>query len=90
MSESRSRRKLPLSYLVAGRRIASRYEVLDVLGRGGMGVVLKAKDLTLDGEIVALKVLYPRFASNSTTLARFRREVLLTRRLSHPKYCTNL
>lgn len=49
-----------------------------------MGVVLKVKDLTLDPEIVALKVLYPRFAANSTTLARFRREVSLTRRLSHP------
>lgn len=84
MSETSSRRSTPLSYLVPGRRIASRYEIIDVIGRGGMGVVVKAKDRNLDNEIVAIKILYPRFAINSNTLARFRREVLLARRLSHP------
>jgi serine/threonine protein kinase len=84
MKEESRRPKLPLAYLVPGRRIATRYEIMEVLGRGGMGLVVKAKDLNLDCEPVALKILYPRFAANSTTLARFRREVLLTRRLAHP------
>ena len=77
------RRKPPLFYLIAGKRIASRYEIVEVVGRGGMGLVVKAKDLNLEGELVAVKILYPRFANNPTTLARFRREVLLTRSLSH-------
>ena len=73
-----------LSEFPIGHIVAERYEVLEHLGFGGMGFVLKAKDLTLDNEVVVLKILYPRFVKDKAIFARFRREVLLTRRLSHP------
>ena len=49
-----------------------------------MGLVVKAKDKNLNDEIVALKLLYREFADDEVILARFRREVILSRRLSHP------
>lgn len=67
-----------------GKLVANRYEVLGYLGHGGMGFVLKARDNVLDGEIVVLKILFPRLKSDATAFARFRREVLLTRKLAHP------
>ena len=73
-----------MSAFPLGRIVAERYEVLDFLGHGGMGLVLKAKDLVLDGEIIVLKILSPQLGSDATAFARFRREVLLNRKLSHP------
>jgi serine/threonine-protein kinase len=67
-----------------GTVIANRYEVLSVLGWGGMGLVLKAKDRNLNDEIIAVKLLYREFVDDEVILARFRREVILSRRLSHP------
>lgn len=67
-----------------GSIINSRYEVVKTLGFGGMGTVVKVRDLALDGEIGALKILFPHLASDQIQFARFRNEVLLARRLSHP------
>lgn len=64
--------------------IDSRYEVLRILGSGGMGEVLLVRDLALEGEELALKKLWDSIASNAKQLARFRNEVLIARRLSHP------
>ena len=64
-------------------RIAGRYEVLGLLGVGGMGSVYKAKDLELD-ELVALKVLRRDLLATPGMLERFRREVKLARRVTHP------
>lgn len=69
----------------SGRRgtlIASRYEVLGTLGRGGMGVVYKAHDTVLD-EPVALKVLRADPAEAPGLLGRFRAEIKLARKVSH-------
>jgi serine/threonine-protein kinase len=63
--------------------IGERYEILGLLGSGGMGSVYKARDLELD-ELVALKVLRPGLASAPGMLDRFRREVKLARRVAHP------
>src|SRR2546423_989827 len=49
------------------------YDVLSVLGRGGMGVVYEAHDARL-GRRVALKVVSPELAADETFLSRFRRE----------------
>ncbi len=63
---------------------APRYEWLETLGRGGMGVVFKAKDLVLD-EVVAIKVLYGHVAEDDGAIvARFKREISLNRRVKHP------
>ena len=59
------------------------YEVLDEIGRGGMGVIYEARQ-TLSGRIVAMKVLQNHVAQNPDALARFRREAQAAARLDHP------
>ncbi len=64
-----------------------RYQFLNILGRGGMGVVYRALDLELD-EPVALKVLWDSIAEDhDEMLARFKTEVSLNRRIKHPNVC---
>jgi len=63
--------------------IGERYEILGLLGSGGMGNVYKARDLELD-ELCALKMLRPELAGAPEVLERFRREVKLARRVTHP------
>ena len=63
---------------------APRYAWLEDLGRGGMGVVFKARDRDLD-EVVAIKVLYGHVGDDDgAILARFKREISLNRRVKHP------
>ncbi len=62
--------------------VANRYEILAMLGSGGMGTVYRARDRELD-EVVALKVLKSELAASSGILERFRREVKLARRVTH-------
>jgi len=65
----------------------SRYEILETLGRGGMGMVFKAHDRTLD-ETVAIKVLRPDFAQDPKMAARFKSEIKLARKVRHKNVCT--
>ncbi|HZU52959.1 MAG TPA: protein kinase, partial [Holophagaceae bacterium] len=65
-----------------GETFAGRYKVEGVLGKGGMGIVLKAKDLQLDEE-VAIKVIRPEHAVDTDFLERLKQEVRLARRISH-------
>jgi serine/threonine-protein kinase len=69
-----------------GTLLAGRYRIVAVLGKGGMGVVYRADDLTL-GQPVALKFLPPHLADDPDRLARFRKEVAAARRVSHPNVC---
>jgi serine/threonine protein kinase len=75
-----------LSTLKPGALVAGRYEVLQFVGKGGMGVVLKARDRALD-EIVALKVLRPDLAESDELDRRFRTEIKLARRVRHRNVC---
>jgi serine/threonine-protein kinase len=63
------------------------YEVLEVIGRGGMGVVLKALDPTLH-RIVAIKVLAPQLATSGTARRRFTREAQAAAAVSHDHVVT--
>jgi eukaryotic-like serine/threonine-protein kinase len=64
------------------RRLAH-YEILDLLGKGGMGEVHRARDTRLDRE-VALKLLPADFARDTERMARFRREARVLASLNHP------
>ncbi|MHC4696180.1 MAG: serine/threonine-protein kinase [Planctomycetota bacterium] len=72
--------------LEPGAVVAGRYRIVSRLGRGGMGVVYRADDLTL-GQTVALKFLNPSMCMNPTWLARFRNEVRMAREVTHPSVC---
>jgi eukaryotic-like serine/threonine-protein kinase len=64
------------------QRLAGRYEILALVGAGGMGTVYRARDLELD-EVVALKVVRSELCATPGILDRFRREAKLARRVTH-------
>lgn len=76
-------RDLAALELPQGSVIAGRYEILDELGRGGMGQVFRVRDRELD-EIVALKTLRKRADLTEAARIRFLREIKLTRKITHP------
>ena len=69
-----------------GTRLGSRYRVVGLLGRGGMGEVYRADDLELN-QSVALKFLPEKVARNAGDLARLRQEVRIARQIAHPNVC---
>src|SRR5262245_23900818 len=71
---------------VHGMRLAGRYRIIGLLGKGGMGEVYKAEDLKL-GQTVALKFLPESLASDGGALARFHREARVARQITHPNVC---
>jgi len=68
--------------LVLGTVIGERYEIIRLLGQGGMGVVYRARDRALDRE-VALKVIRADMAANPQVLNRFKQELILARQITH-------
>ncbi len=75
-----------LSTLAIGSVLANRYELRAVLGKGGMGLVYRAFDRLLEEE-VAIKVLRTDLSANADAVRRFRGEIKLARKVSHPNVC---
>jgi tetratricopeptide (TPR) repeat protein/tRNA A-37 threonylcarbamoyl transferase component Bud32 len=71
---------------VPGELAAERYRVLRFIAQGAMGEVYEAEDLELR-ERVALKTIKPEIARDPRAMERFRREVHLARRVTHPNIC---
>ena len=67
---------------LVGTLLAERYEILQLLGQGGMGAVYKARDAELE-RLVALKLIRPELASNPEILRRFKQELILAREVTH-------
>ncbi len=71
---------------VPGTLLGGRYRIIALLGRGGMGEVYRATDLTL-GQSVALKFLPEEASRDQRLLERFHSEVRIARQVSHPNVC---
>jgi len=72
--------------LAPGEVLAGRYRIAAFLGRGAVGEVYEAFDQEL-GDAVAIKILRPEIARDERVLQRFKREIQLARRVTHPNVC---
>lgn len=72
---------------MVARKLLGRYEMLEEIGQGGMGVVYKAQD-TQTKTIVAIKVLPQYVTRDATSVQRFKREAINAARLNHPNIVT--
>lgn len=75
-----------ISALSPGDLLSNRFEIVRLLGQGGMGQVFEAFDRELQ-ERIAIKVLNPDIAGHPEALARFKKELQFTRRVTHPNVC---
>ncbi|HEV2691139.1 MAG TPA: serine/threonine-protein kinase, partial [Bryobacteraceae bacterium] len=71
---------------VPGQILSGRYCIVRFINRGGMGEVYEAEDLELH-EHVALKTLRPEIAGDAPSIAHFKQEIQLSRRVTHPNVC---
>ena len=76
----------PTEELVRGATFAGRYEIIEELGRGGMGKVYRVEDTKIKAEI-ALKLIRPEISSDKKTIERFSNELKTTRMISHRNVC---
>jgi tetratricopeptide (TPR) repeat protein/tRNA A-37 threonylcarbamoyl transferase component Bud32/TolB-like protein len=76
----------PASTFRSGEVVLDRFRVIRFIARGGMGEVYEADDTEL-GERVALKAIRPEIAADTRVNQRFRREVQLARKVTHPNIC---
>ena len=78
--------QLPASELERGTTFAQRYEIIEELGKGGMGRVYKVFDKKIK-EVVALKLIRPEISTDEDTITRFNNELRLARKISHRHVC---
>jgi serine/threonine protein kinase/Tfp pilus assembly protein PilF len=76
----------PKEELTRGTAFANRYEIIEELGKGGMGRVYRVEDTKLKQE-VALKLIKPAIAKDKKTIERFRNELKLARNIRHKNVC---
>ena len=72
--------------MARGTVFAGRYEIIEELGRGGMGAVYRAEDKKISEEI-ALKLINPQISSDRKIIDRFRQELKIARKISHRNVC---
>jgi serine/threonine-protein kinase len=78
--------KTPIKELTTGSTFAGRYQIIEELGKGGMGRVYKVYDTKIK-EKVALKLIKPEIAADEQTIERFRNELRLARKIAHRNVC---
>jgi serine/threonine protein kinase/Tfp pilus assembly protein PilF len=76
----------PREELTTGSTFAGRYQIIEELGRGGMGKVYKALDTEIR-EKIALKLIKPEIAVDKKTIERFQNELKFARKISHRNVC---
>jgi serine/threonine protein kinase/Tfp pilus assembly protein PilF len=76
----------PKEELTTGSTFAGRYQIIEELGRGGMGRVYKALDSKIQ-EKIALKLIKPDIAADKKTIERFGNELKFSRKISHRNVC---
>jgi len=76
----------PTEELTTGATFAGRYQIIEELGKGGMGKVYKVHDTEIK-ENVALKLLKPEIAADEKTIERFKNELKYARRIGHRNVC---
>ena len=76
----------PTQELTRGTVFASRYEIIEELGKGGMGKVYRVEDKKIKEEI-ALKLIKPEVASDKKTIERFSNELKMARKIAHRNVC---
>jgi serine/threonine-protein kinase len=78
--------EVPKQELTRGTTFANRYEIIEELGKGGMGKVYRVEDTKLKQE-VALKLIKPEIAKDKKTIERFRNELKIARNIRHKNVC---
>jgi serine/threonine protein kinase/tetratricopeptide (TPR) repeat protein len=76
----------PIKELTTGSTFAGRYQIIEELGKGGMGKVYKVFDTKIK-EKIALKLIKPEIASDKETIERFSNELRLSRKIGHRNVC---
>ena len=76
----------PKEELTRGTTFANRYEIIEELGKGGMGKVYRVEDKKIKEE-VALKLIKPEVASDKKTIRRFSNELKMARKIAHRNVC---
>ena len=76
----------PIEHLSRGFVFAGRYEIIEELGKGGMGKVFRVEG-SRAGEEIALKLIKPEIAADQKTLERFRKELTTARKIRHKNIC---
>ncbi len=76
----------PTEELTTGSIFAGRYQIIEELGKGGMGKVYKANDIDIK-EKVAIKLIKPEISTDKKTIERFQNELKFARKISHRNVC---